>query len=55
MSLIVLCALLASCGNAKAVNNPVWLEVGTASPDDTPETKRWMIRYETNRQREVNL
>lgn len=51
--LLLACAILASCGKTVVVNNcPPWVEVGTASIDDTEETLRWMYRYETNRQRE---
>jgi hypothetical protein len=49
MSVLFLC----SCEGMPVVNNcPAWTETGTASLDDTEQTKRWMFRYEENRQRE---
>ena len=51
--LILSCASLVSCAAAvKVVNCPAWVETGTAGAGDTIETKRWMYRFETNRQRE---
>ena len=46
--------VLVGCSTTTVVNNcPAWLEVGTIDVQkDTEETKRWMFRFEKNRQRE---
>jgi len=54
--LFLFCALsLSGCLTTtltKVDTCPQWVEVGTTSLDDTELSKRWMYRYESNRQRE---
>lgn len=56
MLLIAVLLVLGSCGTSvEVISCPSWLEVGTASRKDTETTKRWMYRYEVNRQRECGV
>ena len=52
MLLMTACVSLGSCVHLITANVDTsceWTERGTAHPDDTPITKRWMFRYEVNR------